>query len=180
MIADRPLWAARLRDERNRRLWSQKETAVRLRNAADEQTRARLPDLASIQRYVRDYEAGKHRPGDLYMALYCQVFGLSANALFSAQSSGLPLDHHPTEEDAANLTAWIESTNTGDDAVTHLAEAALLLAEAHTQLPRNKYSPTSFAFIGRRRCFCMGESSDSARPVSCSVSTPTYSPTPAC
>lgn len=135
MTADRPLWAARLRDERNRRLWSQKETAVRLRNAADEQTRARLPDLASIQRYVRDYEAGKHHPGDLYMALYCRVFGLSTDALFAAQSSGLPLDHHPTEEDAANLTAWIESTNTGDDAVTYLAGATLRLAEAHTQLP---------------------------------------------
>jgi len=68
------------------------------------------------------------------MALYCRVFGLSTDALFAAQSSGLPLDHHPTEEDAANLTAWIESTNTGDDAVTYLAGATLRLAEAHTQL----------------------------------------------
>jgi hypothetical protein len=59
-----PAWAVRLRNERTRRLWSQKVMAVRLRNAADEWTRAALPGVESIQRYVRDYEAGKHFPGD--------------------------------------------------------------------------------------------------------------------
>jgi hypothetical protein len=61
---DLPSWAARLREERVRRLWSQKVTAARLRSAADEQTRARLPPRESIQRYIRDYEAGRHFPGD--------------------------------------------------------------------------------------------------------------------
>jgi hypothetical protein len=61
-----PSWAVRLRQERVRRLWSQKITAVHLRDAADEQTRAALPPLDSIQRYVRAYEAGQHAPGDLY------------------------------------------------------------------------------------------------------------------
>lgn len=135
MTADRPGWAVRLRAERTKRLWSQKETAVRLRNAADDQTRARLPELASIQRYVRDYEAGKHHPGDLYMALYCRIFGLSSFALFADESSGPLLGHHPTKEDAANLTAWIESTNSSDDAIAQLAEQTRRLAEAHTQLP---------------------------------------------
>jgi hypothetical protein len=45
-----PPWAVRLRQERVRRLWSQKTTAVRLRDAADEQTRASLPAVESIQR----------------------------------------------------------------------------------------------------------------------------------
>jgi hypothetical protein len=52
-----PAWAIRLRQERIRRLWSQKVTAVRLRDAADEETKAVLPTVESIQRYVRDYEA---------------------------------------------------------------------------------------------------------------------------
>jgi hypothetical protein len=70
-----PAWATRLRQERKRRLWSQKTMAVRLRNAADELTRARLPDLESLQRYVRFYETGRHHPGDLYADLYCRAFG---------------------------------------------------------------------------------------------------------
>jgi hypothetical protein len=79
-----PSWAVRLRQERVRRLWSQKITAVHLRDAADEQTRAALPPLDSIQRYVRAYEAGKHAPGDLYAELYCRAFGLTRSALFDA------------------------------------------------------------------------------------------------
>jgi hypothetical protein len=63
---DLPIWAVRLRDERTRRLWSQKTMAQRLRNAADLETRSYLPSVESIQRYVRSYEAGEHTPGDLY------------------------------------------------------------------------------------------------------------------
>lgn len=77
-----PLWAVRLRRERTSRLWSQKDIAVRLRKAADSQTQADLPDVESIQRYVRGYEAGRHFPGDLYGELYCRVFGLTREALF--------------------------------------------------------------------------------------------------
>jgi hypothetical protein len=77
-----PSWAIRLREERTRRLWSQKVTAVRLRDAADERTRAALPAIDSIRRYVRDYEAGRHAPGDLYAELYCRAFGLTRAALF--------------------------------------------------------------------------------------------------
>lgn len=77
-----PDLAVRLRAERASRLWSQKGMAVRLRDAADEQTRAALPPVESIQRYVRSYESGRHVPGDLYAELYCRVLGLSRAALF--------------------------------------------------------------------------------------------------
>jgi hypothetical protein len=135
-----PLWAVRLRQERIRRLWSQKATAIRLRDAADEQTRAVLPAIDSIQRYVRDYEAGKHFPGDLYSELYCRAFGLTRETLFamppSAQtqitrSSG----RVPTECDARSLTSWITATNTSDDAINDLGQAVSLLAETHTRRP---------------------------------------------
>ena len=120
-----PLWAVRLRRERTSRLWSQKDTAVRLRKAADSQTRAGLPDVESIQRYVRGYEAGRHFPGDLYGELYCRVFGLTREALFGPSPrlrSGGPSEEPsiPTTQDAASLMAWIAASNTSDEAIEHL------------------------------------------------------------
>jgi|HubBroStandDraft_4_1064222.scaffolds.fasta_scaffold50624_2 hypothetical protein len=134
-----PPWAVRLRQERTRRLWSQKATAIRLRDAADTQTRGSLPDVESIQRYVRAYEAGRHIPGDLYAELYCRAFGLTREALFgpsSAQRPGGPPGEGaiPAEQDAASLMAWLAASNTSDDAIGHLDEARAALAESHTRL----------------------------------------------
>jgi hypothetical protein len=131
---DLPGWAGRLRDERLRRLWSQKVMAVRLRDAADKDTRAVLPDIESIRRYVRDYESGRHRPGDLYAELYCRAFGLAYDALFGRANRSLCRDG-PTSlsgMDAANLLAWINVSNVSDDAVMQLSESAHLYAEMHT------------------------------------------------
>jgi hypothetical protein len=101
-----PTWAIRLRDERRRRLWSQKTMAVRLIRAADANTRRGLPSVESVQRYVRAYEAGDHKPGDLYAELYCRVFGLSPTALFGAPAvdRASPSDV-PTLADALALTS---------------------------------------------------------------------------
>lgn len=67
----------RIREERTKRLWSQKVTAARLRDAADEYTRTRLPNVENIRRRVRGHEAGQNHPGDLYAELYCRAFGLT-------------------------------------------------------------------------------------------------------
>lgn len=134
-----PSWAARLRAERISRLWSQKVTAVRLRYAADEAIRARLPAVESIQRYVRNYEAGRHCPGDLYAELYCRAFGLTHEVLF-----GMPRDardyssepsRFPTEQEAASLEGWLAITNASDNAVSGLADVALGLCEEHSKHP---------------------------------------------
>jgi len=121
-----PSWAIRLREERTRRLWSQKVTAVRLRDAADERTRAALPATDSIQRYIRDYEAGKHFPGDLYAELYCRAFGLTRVALFEDSRGAGPglaaSGSSPSEYDARSLAAWMTSTNISDDGIDHLAQ----------------------------------------------------------
>jgi hypothetical protein len=135
-----PLWAVRLRRERTARLWSQKVTAVRLRDAADGHTRAALPDVDSIQRYIRGWEAGRHFPGDLYAELYCRVFGLTRDALFGPPPVRMLGEQRnetaiPTAEDAASLTAWIAATNTSDEAISHFDDARASLAEAHTRLP---------------------------------------------
>ena len=134
---DLPSWATRLREERVRRLWSQKVMAIRLRSAADEQTRARLPPTESIQRYIRDYEAGRHFPGDLYRELYCRAFGITREALFGRESASGVHGHRPerlpTEQDAGSLAAWIATTNTSDEAVDYIAQETCRLAETHTR-----------------------------------------------
>jgi len=128
-----PAWAVRLREERTRRLWSQKVTAVRLRNAADEEARTALPSAESIRRYVRDYEAGKHFPGDLYAELYCRAFGLTHEHLFGTTPDGPAHDGTPTEYDAQSLTSWISATNISDDAISGIARETSYLSEVHAK-----------------------------------------------
>lgn len=87
---ERPTWATRLRDEREARLWTQKDLAVRLRDAADNQTRARLPSLASIIRRIVGYEAGHHQPGGIYAELYCRAFEMTKTELFDSEHELTP------------------------------------------------------------------------------------------
>ena len=129
-----PSWAMRLREERTRRLWSQKLTAINLRNAADDETRAVLPSVEIIQRYIRAYEAGKHFPGDLYAELYCRAFGLTHELLFGTLATTEP-ERLPTKYDARSLIDWIGTTNVSDDAINKIEEACTLLVETHTQQP---------------------------------------------
>lgn len=132
---DLPAWSVRLREERTKRLWSQKGMAARLRDSADAQTRRSLPPVESIQRYVRSYESGQHAPGDLYAELYCRAFGLTREVLFGSSGRSSPALPFPSEHDAASVSAWIAASNTSDEAVTHIDEARAALAEAHTLLP---------------------------------------------
>ena len=136
MARELPQWASRLREERVKRLWSQKVTGTRLRDAADERTRARLPSVESITRRVRSFEAGDHSPSDLYAELYCRAFGLTREALFAELlSDGRQSEPTAGVRDAAGLAAWITATNISDDAITYFDQQRLALAQAHTQLP---------------------------------------------
>ncbi|MFC0864301.1 helix-turn-helix transcriptional regulator [Sphaerimonospora cavernae] len=82
MVAELPLWAVRLRAERRNRLWSQKEMARRLVEAADEETRRGLPVRETIVRRIKAYEAGHNQPRDPYRLLYVRAFGVSEEDLF--------------------------------------------------------------------------------------------------
>ncbi|WP_440104870.1 hypothetical protein [Streptosporangium sp. H16] len=82
MTAGLPAWAVRLRDERRNRLWSQREMARRLVEAADEETRGQLPARETIIRRIKAYEAGHNQPGDPYRVLYARAFGVTEAILF--------------------------------------------------------------------------------------------------
>jgi hypothetical protein len=136
MTGELPFWAARIREERLKRLWSQKTTAVRLRDAADEYTRARLPSVENIQRRVRGHESAKNHPGDLYIELYCRAFGLTRTVLFGPRSEpDATGEVFPSERDTAALISWITASNTTDEAVSQIDQTRAGLAEAHTRLP---------------------------------------------
>ena len=127
--------------------------AVRLRAAADDQIRADLPAVESIRRYVRDYEAGRHVPGDLYAELYCRAFGLTHGMLFggaanSRSANSAHLDSVHGDYDARSFTDWVAVTNVSDDAIGQIAETALTLREAarlsdHTARPFSTRSANS-------------------------------------
>ncbi|MEU8249927.1 transcriptional regulator [Nonomuraea sp. NPDC048916] len=82
MVTELPAWAVRLRAERRNRLWSQKEMARRLVEAADDETRKCLPARETIVRRIKVYEAGHNQPRDPYRLLYTRAFGISEAELF--------------------------------------------------------------------------------------------------
>jgi transcriptional regulator with XRE-family HTH domain len=77
-----PGWALRLRAERRERLWSQRQMAQALTEAADESTRAHPPTRESLIRMIKDWEKGRHQPKDPYRVLYCRAFDLPEAELF--------------------------------------------------------------------------------------------------
>ncbi|MFI7535078.1 transcriptional regulator [Streptosporangium sp. NPDC049376] len=83
MADEIPPWAARLRDERRSRQWSQRDMAKRLMEVANEETRRSLPLRESIVRNIGNWEAGKHEPKDPYRVLYAHAFGIAEDRLFS-------------------------------------------------------------------------------------------------
>jgi hypothetical protein len=93
---NRPPWAVRLRAEREARLWTQKDMAVRLRDAADDQTRARLPSQVSIIRRIVGYEAGQHKPRSIYAELYCRALGLIRTELLEVSEPTTVVAVDPT------------------------------------------------------------------------------------
>ena len=53
-----PAWALRLRAARRGELWTQRDMARQLAEAADPRTRARLPERDSLIRMLKDWEKG--------------------------------------------------------------------------------------------------------------------------
>jgi hypothetical protein len=50
------------------------------------------------------------------------------------QVPALPSPRLPVSDDVASLTAWITSSNTSDEAIEHIDQAAVVLADKHTQV----------------------------------------------
>ncbi|MEV7805300.1 XRE family transcriptional regulator [Microbispora sp. NPDC088329] len=109
MSAELPPWAVRLRAERRDRLWSQKEMARRLAEAADEETRNRLPARETVIRRIKAYEAGHNEPHDPYRMLYARAFGTTETDLFGSGRHPVPsLTSAPDPDLYERITKAIE------------------------------------------------------------------------
>jgi transcriptional regulator with XRE-family HTH domain len=134
MTAEPPAWAARLREERCKRGWSQRQMALRIYRAADERVQAGLPRVEHIVRRIVSYESGTHRPRDPYLDLYSRAFGIPRDVLFGPGGSEQPY-RLPLAADADGLSAWITSSNTTDEAIDRIGQATSELAVLHTRQP---------------------------------------------
>ncbi len=134
MTADPPSWAARLREERCKRGWSQRQMALRIYRAADERIQAGLPRVEHIVRRIVGYEGGVHRPRDPYVELYSRAFGIPRDVLFGPGSGEQP-DRLPVAADGDGLATWISSSNTTDEAIDRIGQTVLALADVHARQP---------------------------------------------
>ncbi|WP_204049470.1 hypothetical protein [Microbispora siamensis] len=92
-MRDLPGWAARLRAERRERLWTQRDMARQLAEAADAHNR--LPERESLIGMIKDWEAGRHQPKDPYRVLYSKAFGIEEAELFGEPQT--PVGRSPAE-----------------------------------------------------------------------------------
>jgi hypothetical protein len=75
---DRPPWARRMTSEREARGWSQAETVKVMRLHPPDQ----LPEVASLLRQWKRWEAGEVMPGDFYQPVIAATFGTVTHAIF--------------------------------------------------------------------------------------------------
>ncbi|ETK36582.1 hypothetical protein [Microbispora sp. ATCC PTA-5024] len=135
MDTELPPWAVRLRAERRSRLWSQKEMARRLVEAADNETRKCLPARETIVRRIKAYEAGHNQPRDPYRLLYTRAFGVSEEDLFGERIS--PSNDQEARESLPDerLNYVIERPGSVDlVAVAHLRERIHALAARYDKV----------------------------------------------
>ncbi len=132
-----PAWAVRLRAARRGKLWTQRDMARQLAEAADPRTRARLPERDSLIRMIKDWEAGKHQPKDPYRLLYCRVFGAEEAELFSEEpESTTPGSPHFAEEiEALELARRVAASDVGTETLDRLELAVDDLAMAYQATP---------------------------------------------
>ncbi|MBB5082408.1 helix-turn-helix domain-containing protein [Nonomuraea endophytica] len=127
-MSEVPAWSRRLRAERTRRGWSQRDLAVQLATAANRP----FPEPESVVRRIRDHESGKHRPDDEYAELYCRVYGLSEHAFFGDPADDADLGD---EIDAIELARRAAASDVGRETLERLELAVDDLASAYPRTP---------------------------------------------
>jgi transcriptional regulator with XRE-family HTH domain len=80
VTGERPEWAKRLLNMRVERGWSMRDLAQRLYRAAETDGQKQIPDVDSIVRSIRRWEAGAHRPDERSQALLAFLFHIPASA----------------------------------------------------------------------------------------------------
>lgn len=79
---ERPLWARRIRSERQARGWSQAE-AVRVMRAHSDRP---LVGDESLRRNWKRWEAGEYKPDEMHMRLIAESFGTVTAAMFPTEN----------------------------------------------------------------------------------------------
>src|SRR5262245_47215822 len=125
MTSNKSHIGSRLRSEREKRHMSVEALAEALRDAASERDRRHMPTISNITRMIRKWEAGEHQPRGLRRMLYCSVFNMTEDELFTERPKttsllSFPLDLAP--QGAIELAAWIEETNLGSETLDFLEE----------------------------------------------------------
>ncbi|MEV4097167.1 hypothetical protein [Streptosporangium saharense] len=130
MTREVPAWAARLRDERRKRAWSQRDMARQLLEVANEEAKSQFSERDSVVRNIKNWEAGKHRPKDPYPILYSRAFGISEAVLFSTSPS---LPSAPTEGEKSMDTVaepdlpWVWTPRSTASAIYDTTRSDLML-----------------------------------------------------
>lgn len=118
-----PQWARRLQHERQRRAWSLKDIAARLRAVAPPDVAACLPTNESLRRMVRTYEAGEHKPDEVKQLLFAAVFGIDRDVLFA--------DDQPDNMEMLEFLRRVAASDAGETTVRILEMATDDLASAY-------------------------------------------------
>lgn len=84
-VVPREALGAQLRAEREARGWTVRKLAEKF--SAASRARCAVPDVESMVPQIRRWERGGSGVGERYRALYCVVFGMTAE-LFTASRAG--------------------------------------------------------------------------------------------
>ncbi|MEV4889087.1 hypothetical protein AB0K48_06840 [Nonomuraea sp. NPDC055795] len=121
-------YAARIRDERRSRGWSQKQLAIQLFKAAG--GAITLPQFSSVLRRIKEHETGNHRPRDPYPLLYCRVFGIHEDELFSPSATDTTATDESTSSPCtvtASGLPWIWDPEPTATAIYDMTRSDLML-----------------------------------------------------
>lgn len=143
MSVDRVLIGARLRAAReaqqtsNGDHWSRAEMARRLRAAATERNRRRLPGVQSLASMIKDWENGKYAPKADYRRLYCRALGVSEGQFFGDEDLAVQdvVPYRGRDELRRRLDDVLSSGAMSTAAVESWEETALRYAVAAREQP---------------------------------------------
>ncbi|HEY6314127.1 MAG TPA: helix-turn-helix transcriptional regulator [Streptosporangiaceae bacterium] len=121
---------ALIRAERRERGWPVRKMAEMLCGATDNPDD--LPPVYALVRMIRGWEAGQHRPSEMYRLLYCRVFGMAEDVLFGSDSANSSSSSVISQIKARSGLDEIPRTTNGISSIRHASPAIAELCDALT------------------------------------------------
>ena len=132
----RPDWAERLVQLRVERGWSYRDLAQRLYRAAESDGQRQIPDVESIIRSIRRWEAGANRPDERSQALLAFLYRAPLSPVGNA------LSQVPQSFPAAALAGWwVSAYRYRDEPPLHHADLARVVAVADRHVTATNHPP---------------------------------------